>query len=436
MSIAQRIAARYLERWRRSRPQPNRDPADGSGRRLLLIDASADPPAPGQAAAGNPDPAPHPVVPLLAPLMGDEAPDAVAAILLREDPAELDALNAALGARGWTGRIRRTPELHLSGGEAGGTIGLAEGTPASRSAELLPLLERSARTLVRVAPASPATMPFTLTRALAERPDTDLLLELSPGELNRLERYRTTPVADLPLHLRRMVEGWSAFLGDARLEWLATWRAVAAAEGTAQAQLRVVESFETRLREAVPAAIIRRFAVPLGGAAGGGELHFVLATHEPARALHLNRILFEMRSEGVLPWVEPTDPLVRLENPGIIELFAAANAAPPGGEQADEYGPRVRTVDLPRLAEGFADRFAGEVVPLRETMRFVAAGELFVEDVHGALRLLRRERRVSYPTLSDDDAVLRFPAPGAPLDSPPTRRRARGPRGDAEPELW
>jgi hypothetical protein len=442
-TVSLEIAARYVEAWWRHRPRQRAgagaEPMEAAARRALLVDASADPLA-AQHAGPHRTPGGHPAVRLLAPLSTVAGPDAVA-VLLREDPVAADAAHAALEAAGWAGQVRRraVPEAPVTA--AAPEVQVCDGSLASAAEWLPSLLDGAAHTLVRAAPQGPAPVPFSVVHALVARSEADLLLALPLGELQRLDRYPTTPVADLPLHLRRAVEAWSACLGHARLAWLAEWRALTAEQGSAVARQRLAEHFAARLAAAAPGAVVRAFTVPLGGAggitagaaAGADDLHLVVATHEPMRVLHLNRILFELRTEGRLPWIEPADPLVRFEDPGVLELFGDSAARAPAAAADRRFGVRIRTLELAALAGRLAQQFADRQVPLREIVRGLAHGELVPDDLRAALRLLRRERRAAYGSLASDDAVVRFHPRGDAPEPAPARRRSGG---EAEPGLW
>lgn len=417
------LAARYLSVW--SRSVAGAAAGAGAEARVLVVDASDE--GAGRGAGDGREPAGHPLVALLAALT-PAAAERTTLVVLREDPADLDAAHAALEHAGQGGRVRRAPEPGAAALEPGGVwlveAGLAAATPA-----LLPLLDAAERALVRLAPATPAALPLATLRALLAHPALDLLLRLPFDDLARLARFRTTPVADLPLHLRRLAEGYASLLGDARWEWLALWRAVEAERGVDAAAERLAEHFRQRLVGEAADVLVRLHTVPTGGAVE----RLVLATREPERVLELNRLLFDLRSEARIPWMDPRDPAVRLENPGVLDLFGtpAQTAAGPRQAGGAGYGTRVRVVDAAALANTLAGHFDGRSVPLREVMRHLAGGDLFADEVRQVLRLLRREGRVAFTSLRSGADVLRFGAdpPGARLPRRTTRR-------PADPELW
>jgi hypothetical protein len=431
-TIEQWIAGRYLGIWSRD-VAAGRPPGDAEPR-PVLVDVSDDGPTrvSSVAAAGG-GPA-HPLPSRLGALT-DSAALRTAVVALREDPAAAAAAHAALLAAGWSERARRVAEGGPADGIEAGRAYVWEAGLAAAAPALGPLLEPATDVLVHAAPAGPAALPFASLRPLLDRPAADLLLRLPIDDLDRLARYRATPVADLPLLQRRLAEAYSSMLGDARWEWLALWRGAMAAGGAAAARARVAEHFRVRLAEAAPGAVVRRFVIPLGepvgGTAGPGELHLVLVTCEPERILDLNLILLDLREAGRIPWVEPTDPSVRLENPGILDLFDG-RAAPTGDSDAVEgFGPRVRRVDIPALAHRLEAEFANRSLPLREVMARLALTDLLPDEVRQALRLLRRQGRAAYTSLRSADDPIHFRLSGV---QPPARRRAT--RRITGPELW
>jgi hypothetical protein len=423
-TIIDRIAERYLDHWIRAAGPPA-----GGEPRLLVVDATSDAAGDAVAGAGTTPGAPpsHPLVARLDALRA--APSLPSVLIVREDPIALDALQAALEVSGWGNHTRRRAGTEEPVAADPGAIVLIEASIGAIVPALLPVIDAASRAFVRLSPPTPAALPFSRLQALAERPEVDLLLQLPLHGLARLARFRGTPVADLPLHLRRLAEGYSSFLGDARWEWLALWRAVETEAGTEAAQARIAAWFHGRLADAVPDTTTRSFDVALGGAEGG-TLQLVLTTREPERVLLLNRILFDLRNEGVLPWPPPDDPWVRLENPGVLDLFPAGDTSSTEPAAA-QSGPRVRVVDLAAAANQMADRFGSRTTSLREVMRSLVGTELFPEEVRQVLRLLRRERRAWYTSLRSGDDPVRFGSREA--EPAPRRRRSAG---EDTPELW
>lgn len=286
---------------------------------------------------------------------------------------------------------------------------------------LAPLLDDSERVLVWLAPGVLRTASFARLAELVARPAVELLTGLALGELERLSRYRATPVADLPLPVRRPVEALGRLFGEARYEWLARWRTVEAERGAAAAADAIAERFAARLAAALPHAVVRRHPLrPPGAAAAPAALHLLLVSVEPECALLLNRIVHGLRVAGRLAWEEPRGGGVRLEDPGVLELFGETAAAP------------LRVVDDVALAALLLRRHAGQQTTLREVMRPLAATDLFPADVRRVLRRLRSEGLLHYDSLAGPEVVICFagsPAPG--------RRRAGRRRGPPdEPALW
>jgi hypothetical protein len=400
-SIAYRIAGRDLAHWSRAAASGAPSRRAAAEQRLLVVDASAD--AGTGTAKGAPSP--HPLLLLLDPLA--DAAGEPAILVLREHPADLDAAQAALEAAGRAEPICRLGQVEGLADAAPGAICLLESSLEAAAPALLPMLDAAARVFVHLSPRAPSELGFPTLRALAERPNLDLLLRLPLAGLRRLAPFRGTPVADLPLPLRRLAEAYSRLLGDARYEWLALWRAVEAEAGAEAAEQRIAERSRERLVTAAPDALARAFAVHTPEDAAAGPLHFLLTTHQPERALAFNRTLFELRCRSLPQQDALPDAFVRLDTPGLLDLFSAAASA--AGE------PRTRSVDHPALAHHLASHFADRSLTLRVVMHHLAFTELFPEDVRRALNLLRRDRRASFRSLTAADAPVRFAPAGTRL---------------------
>jgi hypothetical protein len=426
-TIENAIATGYLRVWADAAAARRPTGDAGGGERVLLADLPA-----GGAPGGDPErrrPRLRELVASLAPLLDAVPgfPDAGTAVLLaQEDPALAEALAAAVGEAGLGDRLHRCmPSDPLLGGWRPG-ITLVEGDSAAAAPHLLHAAAAATRALVRLLPRRPGEVEFATVGALAERTGVDLLLRLPLDGVDRLDRYRTTPVADLPLVQRRLAEGVSRLLGDGRWEWLALFRATAAARGAAAGVEAVAERFRTRFAAAAPGAVLRSLDLPGDAGAESGR-RLLLATHSAERALALNGVLHALRAAGRIPWPEADDDLVRTVSPGVIELFAGE--APREGGAG---GERVRVVDHVALANLLAERFDGGAATLDEVMRAVVERDLLPEEVRRALRLLRRDRRARFRALAEPGEVVRFGASSADARAMPPRRR----RGGAEPELW
>ncbi len=328
-------------------------------------------------------------------------------VLVEEDPVHADRLRSAFAGD--------AAQISIP------AVVVIERPFAEASAELAESLDPGAPVLVYLDPPSARALPLTALLPWLRRPATDVWIRVPVAELHRQAPYDRFPIADLPPYARRIVEGWSALLGDPRREWLARWRAAAADADYAAAEAAVVGAFETRLRTAAPNRTVRRLSV-CAPTPSAESLHLFVATDDPVRALELNRAVRVARQAGVLPWPERSCTYVREERIGVLDLFAAAAVDAP---------ERVRRVDLRRLAEDIAAAAAGRTTTVRELLHpFAEAELLLVEDVRRALGLLKRERRVRYRSLAAD-AELRFAAAGAVF---PTLAR-RAPPAGVEPAL-
>jgi hypothetical protein len=359
---------------------------------VALVDAFAGADYPGDA-GGAPG-----VMGAAAKLLRMEPARALARVLMvEEDPAKVAWLGETL-ARLFPGEAPRRA------GEALGALNLCEGLPEGVET-LSGALEGSRDALVVLDPPAAGNLPLALVRGWLASPGTDLALRFPAADLRRLGRYPGVPVADLPLHLKRTVEGLSRFLGDARHGWLHAW--TRSLEGGVEGAIETMaRSYARRLGEA-GGALVRRVDLPDGEAVD----HFFLVTRRAARALLLNRVIHEMRRDGLLPW--PGTVV------GVVSYPPSAELGPPA------RGRRDRVVDRAQAAHSIAQRFAGRVVPVEEVLRSQAETDLFADDLKRALLELRRDGRALFRTLGSG-AEITFAAPGARgMHGHPPRRRRR-----------
>ena len=338
-----------------------------AGERILLVDAFAasDYPAPACSMPG--------MVAAAMPLADHRV------LLMEEDPAKVEWLGRALGVV--------AAELHegvAAGIELGGT----------------------GPTLLVLDPYSAGQLPLPLLRGWLEGEGVEALVRFPAADLRRLARYRGSALADLPLHVKRTVEGVSRLLGDARQQWLYRWTA-ALAGGVESGIECVAREYAARVRGE---RLCRHLRLP--GAEGTEPL--LLLTPRPGSILLLNEVVHGLREECALRWPECDTGVVRYPPRSELGLF---------GESRGPL-PRERVVDRAQLADSLARRFAGRSANLEEVLRSQADTDLFAGDVRRALLDLRREGRAEFRSLGGD-AEIAFAAVGARrMHHRPARKRA------------
>lgn len=356
---------------------------------------------------------------------GRRTPVEASAVLVEEDPAHVAALRRALAEDGWAGRVREGDAATSPGP---GEVVLVEAPFAAVADGVRALAsEPGTETLLWLAPPSPRALAWTGLRPWVEMEGASLLLLFPHADLHRQARHGALPVADLPPHARRIVEGCSAFLGDPRHGWLAAWRAAEREEGPAAAEARVAALYGELLRTAAG----ERLARPLRIGAQDGEgdvLHLFQVTGDPACALALNAAVrgagLEDRAPAQAGRAAPLVPEPAGE-PEVLELFAPEEMG--GGRAA--RAARPREVDAAAVADGIASRFSGRSVPFREVLRSLADTDLSPDDARRAMALLKRGGRAVFRSLADDDAEVSFPQ--TPVLPPTAARRGRARPMDA-----
>jgi hypothetical protein len=370
---------------------------------LLLVDAFAG------AAHGEPEGRP---LPLRARVAGAGAGRTARVLLLEEDPVRVEWLRQVVG--GAPGQ----PE----GGA--GEVTVAEGG-LSELAAMLPAAEAADPVVLLDAPSARA-LPLDAVLALAQGAGAELIVRLPVVELRRLERFRALPLADLPPYARRIVDGWSEMAGTRRHDWFLGWHGAPRRAGEEAAVRAVADAYAAALRERLRGRIVRRAEVLRDE--GEPPDHLVHVASSGEQPLTMNRVLHALRGEGVLPWPAAGDGLVRYQDPGLLELFAGASGAPPGG------AARIRAVDTPALAQRLALEHAGRTVGYDLVLGGLAESELFVEDVRAALLALRREGRARFRTPLHPATEVAFAEAGSAV-APGAGRRLREARG-GQPALF
>jgi hypothetical protein len=235
----------------------------------------------------------------------------------------------------------------------------------------------------------------------------DLLLRFPAADLRRLARYQGVALADLPVHVKRTVEGVSRLLGDTRQKWLYRWTAALAA-GVEDA----IDAIAGLYAERLSADPLRMSHLRLPGAEG--TEHLFLLSDRPATLLLLNRVVHGLREEGALPWPEEGAGVVRYRARREIGLFAAPGAPI----------QRERVVDRRVLADSLARTFAECSAGLEEVLRSQAHSDLFAGEVRRALLDLRREGRAHFRSLGAESEIT-FAAVGARhMHHRPSRKRS------------
>ena len=342
----------------------------------------------------------------------EAAPEHARAVLVEEDPGLLARLRAELEAAGWGGRIHATDD---PSGLGPGEIALVE-ADFRNVADVLLALPEPTRALLWMAPPSARRLPWPLLEAVLGDAGTDLLLRFPHTDYEKQGKF-SGPLADLPPFAKRIVEGCSALLGDARHEWVFAWRA-AEREGEAGRALEgVVERFRTRLERAAEGRVLKGARV--APAEDASAAHLFLVASEPAAALALNAAVqgagLADRAAAVLlpPSTEPPDP------PPALDLFGAADAAPEPTRRPD---PAAAAVLL-------AERHRGQSISFRDVLAGLTDSDLTPDEVRGALGVLRKEGRAVYRSLAHPDAVVIFP-------EEPVVRAQRRRRQSEEPDLF
>jgi len=264
-------------------------------------------------------------------------------VLVEEDPGLLGRLEDDLRRAGADPRRTSTPA-----GAAPGEIVLVEAPFASVASRLAEEIA-DGPALVRLAPLSARAVPRMVLELLADLSGADLLIRFPQEDFVRAGKF-SGPLADFPPHLRRVVEGCSAFFADERHGWLLAWREAARAGGDEAALTAAVERLRGMLGNGGEERIAR--AARLEGAGGAG-VHVLLSTPHPEHALELNGAVVD----GGAPLPAPSKKSAGRK--------AAAQAAPPAAPepvaQAAETKPDApATVPLPDAAP------SSEILPAPE----------------------------------------------------------------------
>jgi hypothetical protein len=213
-------------------------------------------------------------------------------VLVEEDPGLISRLCEALDDIGAVERIRVTSD---PADTEPGQIALVE-APFARVAAPLAHAIGDDPALVRLAPLAARTLPWPALEPFGDLAATDVLLRVPLEDFVKQARF-TTPLADLPPHIRRVVEGCSALLSDPRHGWLLPWREAQRTGGVDEAASTVIDRMQALLAGADDARSTH--ALPVEGA--GGPVHLLLSTPDAAHALELNGALADAGSKPRRP---------------------------------------------------------------------------------------------------------------------------------------
>jgi hypothetical protein len=436
------LLPRYAARWARlaaAHPLPSPDPrADGeegepapapdlAPRPLVYVDAFArsglhavERGPGGVLTAVDGERAPSIVRAMLSSVATSAEPRPhVSAVLVDEDPAHLAAIEAELGRHGIGARlVGPVPPAELRDGD----VALVEASFAAVAGALGMLADAPAHSLVLLAPPNARALPWPALLSAVVGENADVLLVLPHGELHRQADLGSGPVVDMPPQQRRIVEGFSAMLGDARHGWLSDWRRAEREAGRPAAEAAFVSALVDRLRAVADDGVVKALRIaPAETSDPARVLHLVHVTPRPSHALAMNEVLRELglvdrsaEAEAArAPRLEPT-----AAEAAVLELFAPAETHAGAGSPA---GADERPVDVTALGERIATEFRGRAVVCRDVLAFLAPGDVTADEAARAMAVLKRGGRAVFRSLGDERAEVEFP-------SSPVRPRAAGTR--------
>jgi three-Cys-motif partner protein len=199
-------------------------------------------------------------------------------VLVEEDPGLISRLCEALDEIGAVERIRVTSDPAAA---EPGDIALIE-APFARVAGALAAGIADAPALARLAPLAARSLPWTALEPIIHLPAADVLLRMPLEDFARQARFNG-PLADLPPHIRRVVEGCSALLDDPRHGWIAAWREAQRTGGVDAATSAMTARMQALLGGADEAR--RTHVLPVEGA--GGPIHLLLSSPHSGHAEEL-----------------------------------------------------------------------------------------------------------------------------------------------------
>lgn len=401
----------------------------------------------------------QPVALLAVQALDDAAGGRARIVLIEEDPGLIVRLGEALEDVGAGDRVRISSDPASA---APGEILLVE-APFTSHAHRLAERIGDEPALVRLAPLAARALPWSTLEPMLDLGATDVLLRFPREDFEKQGRF-TGPLADLPPHLRRVVEGCSRLLSDERHGWLLAWRQAQRAAGPDAALATAVERMHALLASAGEDRLTHTLRVE-----GKTEsVHLLLSTPHAAHPAELDGALADgaarpkppkrksaaaARAE-TLPPAEPAEPVAEpaavaadepapeppapppspaADEPVAVKEPAAEPSAPvpsPAPEPspasaaqiaADEPAaaldlfalapqpePEPRGPDLAAFADDLHARHVGARVPVGELLASVAESGRTPEQVRAALASLKRAGRVSYRSLDAEGAEVEF----------------------------
>ena len=346
--------------------------------------------------------------------LAEAAPEVAAtAALVEEDPAYLQRIYADLERIDAAERVRGVRDFAaLSPGE----IALAE-CPFAAAAEAAAGFAAEGAGVAWLAPPSARQLPWSALRPLVERTAGEVLLRVPHADWEKQGRV-SGPLADLPAFARRIVEGCSAMLDDARHGWLPAWRATEREGGFERAMADVLERIGRLLADAAPGRLVRAVRLAPGGEDGGPVTHLFLVAADAVAALELNEAirdagLVDRDAERIEPEAAP--PVETAEEGPMLDLFGGDLPAPPK-ERAERSDPIA-------AAELLARENLGRTTTWGELARRVARTDLGADELRRALEALRRSGRAAFRALEVTEDEVEFPA--EPRKAAPKRKKAR-----------
>lgn len=238
-------------------------------------------------------------------------------VLIEEDPGLVARLGEMLDGIGAGERVRISSDPATA---EPGEILLVEAPFASHAHRLAQQIGDEPA-LVRLAPLAARTLPWSALEPIMDLGAADVLLRFPREDFEKQARF-TGPLADLPPHLRRVVEGCSNFLGDARHGWLIAWREAQRSAGPDAALATAVE----RMQALLAPADGDRIAHILHVEGKTESVHLILSTPHAEHPLELDGALADAGTKQKPPSRRKAAPGVNSDVP------AAAEAAAPASE--------------------------------------------------------------------------------------------------------
>jgi len=386
-------------------------------------------------------------------------------LFVEEDPVHLQRIYGDLEDAIGGERLRATRDFaSLEEGEAS----LVEAPFAAVAAEVARFAS-GADCFFWLAPATARALPWQALEALLAIPGATLLIRFPHADFEKQARH-VGPLADLPGFARRIVEGCSSLLCDAKHAWLPAWRADAGG-GMDAAMNGVLERFQALLARAAGERVVKPVELK---AEDGARTWCFLVTSAAAVARAVDgdvAAAIEEERGHAAPEVDPS-PVAEEDGEAPPPLTAVlpraaertsrqpgptrkardpATAEGAGASPAPESVPRLvvpdRTphvaevldlfpddvapqpsgapagVDIAGLAAAVEARFGSRTATWGEVVAALAESDVTAGDIRAALRHLHRDGRAVYHTLRRDVDEIVFPAD----PQPPTRpgRRAK-----------